>query len=155
MGDGRAGGWTGWGGLGRAGPDGLLEAQWRPRFQVILASVYGFPGTYVFHVSHRRKCVFVSRVKRFLTFPIAGRVTCWRQKVRNTQNLEAPVKEHKAGRTCVSAYFTFTIAGRVTLRRQKPRNTQNTRLQVILASVYEFSDHRRTGRVETTLKWAA
>ena len=60
---------------------------------------------YVFHVSHRRKCVFVSRVARFFTFLIEGRVTCWCQQTRKTQNLEAPVKEHEAGRTCVFHAF--------------------------------------------------
>jgi len=145
-------------GLGRAGPDGLLEARWRPRFQVILASVYGFSGPYVFHVSHRRKCVFVSRVSRFFTFPIAGRVTCWRQQIRKTQNLEAPVKEHKAGRTCVFTYFMFPIAGRVTLRRQKPRKTQK---RACKSSLLLFMDFQITDALAgskkffLSLKWAA
>ena len=127
----------------------------KPTRHVTLASVFwrpnGGPGQgtrgrenvcpYVFHVSHRRKCVFVSGVSHVFTFSIEGRVTFWRQKTRNTQNLEAPVKEHKAGRTCVFTHFTFPIEGRVTLRRQKARKTQK---RAYTSSLLRFMDFQIT-----------
>jgi hypothetical protein len=93
--------------------------------------------------------VFVSRVSRFFTFPIAGGVTFWRQQTRNTQNLEAPVKEHEAGRTCVFTHFTFPIEGRVTLRRQKARQTQK---RAYKSSLLRFMDFQITDALAGSTK---